>query len=199
MKNTGPRGRSLALVATAIVAVAAVAAVTAARLTPGGSLGYTGSPANPRVGSSVDVLAAAERQPAEPLVFHAADGSPMTLASFRGRTVLVNLWATWCPPCVAEMPALDALQARLGGPRFQVVTVSLDRGGSAVARRWLTHAGLSHLSAYTADPADFPDAMLPHSMLVDAEGRLAWDGLGGRAWDSPATAAVVGRLAAEGK
>ncbi len=197
MKNAGPRGRTLALAAAAFVAVAAMVAVTVARLGPEGSLGYTGSSANPRVGSTVAVLAAARRQPAEPLAFHGPNGQPMTLAAFRGRTVLVNLWATWCPPCVAEMPSLDALQAKLGGRRFQVVTVSLDHGGGAVARRWLDQAGLDHLSAYTADPADFPDAMLPHSMLIDAAGRLVWDGLGGRAWDSPAAAAVIEQVMAE--
>ena len=197
MKNAGPRRRILALAATTGLAVAALAAITVARLGPGESLSYTGSPGNPRVGSDVAILSAAARQPARPLAFRGPDGRPMTLATFRGRTVLVNLWATWCPPCVAEMPSLDALQAKLGGTRFQVVTVSLDRGGGAVARRWLTRAGLSHLSAYNADPADFPDAMLPHSMLIDADGRLVWDGLGGRAWDSPEAAAAIEQVMAE--
>ena len=56
----------------------------------------------------------------------APDGKPMTLADLKGRTVLLNLWATWCAPCRAEMPALDALQEKLGGDDFQVVTVNID-------------------------------------------------------------------------
>src|SRR6476620_9617405 len=60
------------------------------------------------------------------LAFQDGDGKPVTLASFRGRTVLLNLWATWCVPCRKEMPALDALQAKLGDDKFQVVAVNID-------------------------------------------------------------------------
>jgi thiol-disulfide isomerase/thioredoxin len=60
------------------------------------------------------------------LAFMDATGKPLSLASFRGRTLLLNLWATWCVPCRKEMPTLDALQGRLGGPRFEVVAVNID-------------------------------------------------------------------------
>ncbi|HMJ44493.1 MAG TPA: TlpA disulfide reductase family protein, partial [Pseudolabrys sp.] len=60
------------------------------------------------------------------LAFQDAAGKPLTLADWRGRTVLLNLWATWCVPCRKEMPSLDALQTRLGGPNFEVVTVNID-------------------------------------------------------------------------
>ena len=60
------------------------------------------------------------------LAFNDASGKPLTLADWRGRTVLLNLWATWCVPCRKEMPALDALQAELGGPDFEVVAVNID-------------------------------------------------------------------------
>ena len=71
------------------------------------------------------------------LAFQDAAGKPVSLASFRGRTVLLNLWATWCVPCRKEMPTLDALQAKLGGPDFQVVAVNIDTRDPDKPKRFL--------------------------------------------------------------
>ena len=70
-----------------------------------------------------------------PLRFSDESGAEVSLAGFQGRVVLLNVWATWCPPCREEMPTLDRLQASLGGPQFEVVTVSIDVDGLLVARQ----------------------------------------------------------------
>src|SRR5262249_5180185 len=69
-------------------------------------------------------------------------GKPLTLANWHGRTVLLNLWATWCVPCRKEMPALDALEQRLGGPRFEVVTVNIDTRDADKPKAWLNEVGV---------------------------------------------------------
>jgi thiol-disulfide isomerase/thioredoxin len=85
------------------------------------------------------------------LVFRDADGAERRLADWRGRTVLLNLWATCCVPCRKEMPALDALQAKLGGDDFQVVAVNIDTRDPQKPRAWLESAGIKRLD-YFADP-----------------------------------------------
>lgn len=85
------------------------------------------------------------------LAFNGPDGNQLTLQSFRGRTVLVNLWATWCAPCKAEMPALDKLQAQLGGPDFEVAAVNIDTRNLDKPKAWLEAKKIEKL-AYYADP-----------------------------------------------
>ncbi|MFY9992344.1 MAG: TlpA disulfide reductase family protein [Rhodoplanes sp.] len=87
-----------------------------------------------------------------PLDFKDAAGKPKSLADWRGRTVLLNLWATWCVPCRKEMPALDALQRQLGGPGFEVVAVNIDTRDPEKPKAWLAETGVKDL-AYYADPS----------------------------------------------
>ena len=112
------------------------------------------------------------------LVFQDASGKPMTLADWRGRTVLLNLWATWCVPCRKEMPSLDALQTRLGGPNFEVVAVNIDTRDLDKPKAWLKEVGVAKL-AYYADPAakTFQDLKavgrafgMPTTLLIDPNG-----------------------------
>ncbi len=112
------------------------------------------------------------------LAFQDASGKPLTLADWRGRTVLLNLWATWCVPCRKEMPSLDALQQRLGGPSFEVVTVNIDTRDLEKPKAWLKEVGISKL-AYYADPAakTFQDLKavgrafgMPTTLLIDPNG-----------------------------
>lgn len=164
-----------------------------------GRLSYTEPRGNPSPTPSAPAgqfpLAAPEqRRPLPAFAFADAEGRPLRLADFAGKVMLVNLWATWCPPCIAEMPDLDALQARLGGDRFQVVAVSLDRGGIAQVQRWFERNEIGALAAYAADPAQFGNALLPTSLLVDGRGRVAWHGTGIRDW-SDADAAIKALLA----
>jgi len=112
------------------------------------------------------------------LAFDDASGKPLTLQSFRGRTVLLNLWATWCVPCRKEMPTLDALQGKLGGPDFQVVAVNIDTRDPDKPKAFLKDIGIKQL-AYYADPTahTFQDLKsigrafgMPTTMLVDRQG-----------------------------
>jgi thiol-disulfide isomerase/thioredoxin len=112
------------------------------------------------------------------LAFDDADGKPKKLSDWRGRTVLVNLWATWCVPCRREMPALDALQAKLGGPDFQVVAVNIDTRDPDKPKNFLKEANLTRLG-YFSDPKAkvFQDLKsigralgMPTSVLVDDQG-----------------------------
>src|SRR5579863_2735933 len=85
------------------------------------------------------------------LAFDDADGKPRKLSEWRGRIVLVNLWATWCVPCRKEMPALDRLETRLGGKNFEVVAINIDTRDPEKPKNFLKEANLGHL-AYYSDP-----------------------------------------------
>jgi thiol-disulfide isomerase/thioredoxin len=112
------------------------------------------------------------------LAFQDAAGKPLTLQHWRGRTILLNLWATWCVPCRKEMPALDALEQKLGGPNFEVVTVNIDTRDLEKPKTWLEEVGVAKLNYY-ADPAakTFQDLKavgrafgMPTTMLISPEG-----------------------------
>jgi thiol-disulfide isomerase/thioredoxin len=112
------------------------------------------------------------------LAFEDAAGKKLTLASFRGRTVLLNLWATWCVPCRKEMPTLDALEGELGSSRFQVVAVNIDTRDPDKPKKFLKDIGVNKL-AYYADPSAkaFQDLKsigrafgMPTTLLVDPHG-----------------------------
>jgi thiol-disulfide isomerase/thioredoxin len=112
------------------------------------------------------------------LAFLGPDGQPTTLASLRGRTVLVNLWATWCPPCLKEMPALDALQGAMGGPDFAVVAVNIDTRNLEKPRSWLSTNGITRLPYYADPQASVFQVLratrkvegMPVSLIVDPQG-----------------------------
>jgi thiol-disulfide isomerase/thioredoxin len=90
-------------------------------------------------------------KPPPVIAFTGPEGQPMSLSDFKGKTVLVNLWATWCIPCREEMPALDKLQTELGGPDFQVVAINVDTRNREKPKAWLQENGIRNL-AYHADP-----------------------------------------------
>ena len=97
---------------------------------------------------SLKKLTVLETPPVQPTaVFSRADGAQMTLSDYKGKVILLNVWATWCAPCVLEMPSLDALQAARGSDRFEVVTVSLDRT-SAEIETFFKDKGLTHLEGW---------------------------------------------------
>jgi thiol-disulfide isomerase/thioredoxin len=112
------------------------------------------------------------------LSFQGADGRQHKLADWRGRYVLLNLWATWCVPCRQEMPALDQLEAKLGGPDFQVVAINIDTRDPQKPKAWLKEVGINRL-AYFADPQAkvFQDLKvagkafgMPTTLLIDPQG-----------------------------
>jgi thiol-disulfide isomerase/thioredoxin len=112
------------------------------------------------------------------LAFKDASGTTRSLADWRGRTVLVNLWATWCVPCRKEMPALDALQAKLGGADFEVVSINIDTRDTDKPKDWLKNAGVHTLAYYADNSAKvFQDLKavgkafgMPTTLIVDPNG-----------------------------
>ena len=123
------------------------------------------------------------------IAFTDANGGSVSLEQFRGRVVLLNVWATWCVPCRKEMPTLDRLEATLGGPGFEVVALSIDQGGVAEVRKFYQEVGITHLRVYN-DPAAEAIARVnilgvPATLLIDSAGREVGRALGPAEWDAP--------------
>ena len=128
------------------------------------------------------------------------DGGSGDLSEYRGRVVVLNFWATWCAPCRAEMPSLQALQDALGPEGLSVVTVAFGRHAPAAMRRFWDEAGVTDLPLYldpdTALARPLGVRGLPHTMLLDREGRIAGEVVGEADWTSPEALAVMRRLLA---
>ena len=124
-----------------------------------------------------------------PLAPFEHEGAEMTLEDFRGRVILVNFWATWCAPCLKELPSLDALQETLGDEDFEVVAIAADPRGPEVAARFLEKLDISHLRLY-ADPrlrlasSVGGGSVLPVSILYDREGQEVGRLIGEADWES---------------
>lgn len=125
--------------------------------------------------------------PAPTSNFEGPDGRPTTIAAYRGRPVLVNLWATWCGPCVTEMPSLDAL-AQQQGDAIRVLALSQDMQGREVVTRFFQEHPFQRLEANLDSRMDFMTALridtLPTTILYDAQGREVWRMTGMADWDS---------------
>lgn len=134
----------------------------------------------------------------EPLAevnFVDADGAPKTLKDFRGKTILLNLWATWCAPCREEMPSLERLQQAIGSEKFEVVALAVDRTGLEAARKFLDSINVKSLKLY-ADPTTRSGSALravgmPTTILIDAEGREIGRLPGPAEWDSTEAKALI--------
>ena len=118
---------------------------------------------------------------------------PRSLADFRGKIVLLNVWATWCAPCIKEIPALDHLAAALNGADFAVVAVSVDRKGIDAVRKVFTERDVHKLPIYIDRSSEALRTVraigLPTSLLIDREGREFGRAVGPAQWDSAATIA----------
>jgi thiol-disulfide isomerase/thioredoxin len=126
------------------------------------------------------------------LAFTGTEGEAMTLAAFEGRVALVNLWATWCAPCRQEMPALDRLQAGLGGEDFVVVPISIDTGARDRPQQFMQSIGVKHLPLYTDRTIKIFEELkkrglavgLPVTVLLDRDGCRLGHINGPAEWDS---------------
>lgn len=128
-------------------------------------------------------------RPVPEIAFTDGDGAELTLADFRGRVVVLNIWATWCPPCRAEMPTLDRLQAELGGPRFEVVALSVDRAGPAVVRTFYDEEGIDRLALYIDRSMRSMPRLgvvgIPTTLVLDPQGREIARAAGEADWATP--------------
>ena len=143
-------------------------------------------------------------KPAPELHFTDGDGKARTIANFKGKVVLLNIWATWCGPCRKEMPTLDRLQAALGGPEFEVVPLSIDRKGMEAINKFYDETGIRHLARYVAPSAS--EAMdtlgvfgLPATFLIDGRGLILGRKDGPAEWDSPEFVAFFKTIIAKSK
>ena len=193
-----PGARSAA-VRTRILIAAAVWA--GAALLAGAAMLFVASdeprrqPAPTVAADSGELFAATEPRPVPELRFVDGAGQPRTLGDFRGKVVLLNFWATWCVPCRKEMPALDRVQASLGGPDFEVVALSIDRKGLPAVQAFYAELGLKELAIYVDESGRAANQVgalgLPTTLLVDAQGNEVGRAVGPREWDSPTALAEI--------
>jgi thiol-disulfide isomerase/thioredoxin len=122
------------------------------------------------------------------------NGHSVELSELRGKLVLVNLWATWCEPCLREMPSLERLQSRLG-ERIAVLAVSEDRGGNKTVEPFIAKLGLKSVKIYIDPKSEVGHAFgargLPTSFLIDREGKVLGRVEGAAEWDSPKILGVL--------
>ena len=137
-------------------------------------------------------------RPLPAIAFYDRDGGEVTLSHFLGQGLVLNLWATWCPPCVAEMPALDRLAQSLGGERIAVLPLSSDRGGAVVVEAFYRRVGLTSLGIWL-DPRGAAARMLgaralPTTIIIDRAGQERARLEGEAAWDQPVFIAAIRRI-----
>ena len=136
----------------------------------------------------VDKFVAREDGTAAPAIsFQDGEHRRLTLADFRGQVVLVNIWATWCVPCVRELPSLDRLQAKVKPLGVKIVALSIDRGGVEAVKQFFAENGIHNLDIYVdqtmAAQAAFEIPGLPTSILIDRNGHDRGRLVGGADWD----------------
>lgn len=124
-----------------------------------------------------------------------ANGKPVSLANFDGKVVMVNFWATWCPPCIRELPSINRLQAGLGGQDFTVVALNIDQGGKPIAQRMAKRLKLDKLPLYldrsSAVAKSWKLRSMPTTIIFDRKGREVGKLEGGAEWDTKEAFALI--------
>ncbi len=122
-------------------------------------------------------------------------GKSVSLADFAGKVVMVNFWASWCPPCLRELPSINRLQAALGGKDFTIVALNIDQAGKPLARRLARKLKLEKLALYVDPKSVVPKSWkirnMPTTILFDRQGREVGKLEGGVEWDTPETLKLV--------
>ncbi len=125
-------------------------------------------------------------------------GNPLSLTDYSGKVVLLNIWATWCPPCRAEMPSLDRLAGAMAGPDFAVIALSTDRGGAERVARFYDDMQIENLDVMLDRSGNFARQAgvlgLPVTLILDRQGREIARILGDADWDSPEARAILRRV-----
>jgi len=136
--------------------------------------------------------------PVSAVAIHDRQGKMIALSQFKGKIVLLNIWASWCQPCIRELPALDRLQQRLGGDDFEVVVVSIDSDPELARQMFSDQLSLQHLQLYL-EPAEqlgksFPVDVLPSSFFLDRQGQAMGLLRSYVEWDAPLADRLIKRL-----
>lgn len=140
------------------------------------------------------ILKPPQAAPSAPL--YTMKGGVTTLRRYRGKVVLLNIWATWCPACLHEMPSLDRLQAKLGGDSFSVVSLSVDEGGAKKVLPYLERLKIKNLPVYLDPVGRTAQALgvgegLPWTFLINPQGRVMGYMKGSADWESPAARKLI--------
>lgn len=137
----------------------------------------------------------AENQPAPEIVVNGMNGSPLKLSDLKGKVVLLNFWATWCPPCREEIPSMIKLNKIMAGKQFQMVAVSIDEGGRPSIESFFQTTGFSDLPAYTDPDSRAAKAYgitgVPETFIINKNGIIVKKVIGPLAWDSPDVTAFL--------
>ncbi|WP_320197363.1 thiol:disulfide interchange protein TlpA [Agrobacterium sp. rho-13.3] len=153
----------------------------------------------PLLKGHIAAMSASDRPRVIPLSFKGPEDAAMTQADLKGKTVLLNLWATWCVPCREEMPALNALEKDNGGDDFEVVTINIDTGGDEKPKSFMSEYGIDSLKLYRDSSMGVFNVLkkeglafgLPATLLIDDNGCLLASMNGPAAWDSEDAKALV--------
>lgn len=173
-----------------------VATLCAALLFPlAGRTALSADNAPPLAGWMAQFIRYTPAPPAPDTPFVRENGDVVTLQGFKGKVVLVNFWATWCAPCIREMPSLDRLAAALGNQDFLVAAISVDRGGAKTARPFLDKLGVRNLRLFLDPKMALAVTLgvrgMPTTFLLDRQGRVVGALAGLAQWDSPEAEALI--------
>ena len=212
-KSPGAASPGAMVVVAAVAAIAGFAAVYGTLGGAGNGAGKTPAAADKTVnaapvagtpeksseaGTSSKLAAFVKKSPAVDVAdvpFVDGTGAQRTLAEFKGKTILLNLWATWCAPCREEMPSLDRLQKAMGSDTFEVVALAVDRTGVEAAGKFLKSINVEHLKLYADPTTKSGNALkvlgMPTTILINADGKEAGRLSGPAEWDSAEAMALI--------
>ncbi|MGQ0484622.1 MAG: TlpA family protein disulfide reductase [Hyphomicrobiales bacterium] len=202
-----PRYRTLAAGLVILAAITGIywfqsAERKAAVPPPGAAVAQAGVSKDLAKGALAAFIVRPQRPPVADIAFQDGGGAALKLSQWRGRVVLVNLWATWCAPCRKEMPALAELQKQLGSADFEVVAISIDRKGAAASAAFMAETGAQALTLYVEPTGrilnDLEALGLPATVLIDRHGNEVGRLLGPAEWASPEAFALIRAAIAEG-
>ena len=142
-----------------------------------------------------------ENSPAPEVIVNSLKGVPLKLSDLKGKVVLLNFWATWCPPCRSEIPSMMKLGATMAGKPFQMIAVSIDEGGRPDIESFFQTSGFN-LPAYT-DPDNraaktYGITGVPETFIIDRQGIIVKKVIGPMEWDSPEVTAFFEKLMKQG-